>query len=118
MLDIQKTALQKALQTLRALNCQYAVIDPENTKYGDLEVNTAKKGKKKSIHPYGELAGYIGQHLHRINVGEVKEVPYGKYGGEAVQSSAAAWMNKNFGAGAHTSAQNHAKQVLEVLRLV
>lgn len=116
MLDIQKTALQKALQTLRALNCQYAVIDPEQTKHGDLEV-VAKKGKKKSIHPYGELAGYIGQHLHNINVGEVKEVPYAKYGGECVQSSAAAWMNKNFGAGAHTSAQNHSKQVLEVLRL-
>ena len=119
MENIKQGALNKALNTLNALGCKYAVIDEDGNKHGTLEVMAAKTGntKRPSFFPKGEVKNHVMQYIGNIQVGDVKEVPYGKYGGNTIQSSVSSFMHHRYGSGAHTSSQNHAKKALEVLRL-
>lgn len=116
MYQVQEKTLQKALQILDALQCKYVVIDSNNNKYGTLNV-IEKTKRSPRLYPFGEIKSYLEPYLGNIQIGEVVEVPYGKYGGAKVQCHAAGFMCTKFGVKTHTSSQNHARQVLEVLRL-
>lgn len=46
MEEMQKAVLRKALTMLMSLKCQFAVIDPDGQKHGDLEVLPPKPPRK------------------------------------------------------------------------
>jgi hypothetical protein len=118
MYKVQQNTLQKALAMLRAVNCKFLVIDSENNKFGDLEVVEKSTKKRNLLYPRGELKSYIDPYLRNIAIGEVVEIPYGKYAAENLQGSTAGYMCHKYGNGAHTSSQNHDKKVLEVMRML
>lgn len=116
MYKVQEKTLQKALAMLSALHCKFLVIDSNNNKYGELEA-VEKINKRVLLYPKGELKAYIDPYLRDIAIGEVVEIPYGKYAGANLQGSTAGYMCHKYGNSAHTSSQNHGKKVLEVMRM-
>jgi hypothetical protein len=117
MLEIQKKTLQKAIDLLDTLGCSYAIIDIDGEKHGNLDVNEPKNHKRSpSKFPHGEQREYVDSHVRNMKVGEVKEVPWGKYG-KCLQGSIGSWFCKHHGAGSQTSTLNNKTQCIEVLRL-
>lgn len=120
MEQIQKIALEKILKSLTALGCQFAVVDPDGVKHGDLETVEAKARNKRSPvkHPYGELKRYVDAKLDGIAAGQVFEVPQDKFDLEVLQSSCGHYMRFNFGADSYMTTQVREKQLVQVLRLL
>jgi hypothetical protein len=117
MLEIQKKTLQKAVDLLDSLKFTYAIVDTDGNKYGTLDVNSKKKGKRKpSEFPHGEKRAYVNGYLQNMKVGDVVVMPWGKYG-KLLQGSVLSWFCKTHGAGSGTSTINPSNQTIEVLRL-
>jgi hypothetical protein len=117
MKDVQKSALDKAIIWLKAAGCTFAIIDADGNKHGELDVKEKKTRKRTSPYPYGELAAYVSTYLKDLKVGEVGEVPLGKYDRQSIQSSCSSWMCRVFGNGSHTTALDPKRKVIEVLRI-
>lgn len=112
MNEIQKNAFAKALKTLTALNCKFAVITPDNEKFGTLDV--VEKSKRFSKYKKGEVTKYITQFLNNMKVGDVFEIPADKFDLKDIQPRVCDWFSKNRGKDSVTTHQNKTKNVLEV----
>ena len=53
MEQIKQTTLKKAIVLLNAIGAQYAIIDADGKKHGDLEIVEQRK-RKPSAYEYGE----------------------------------------------------------------
>ena len=118
MEHIQKIALEKILKSLTSLGCQFAVVDPDGVKHGDLEIAKAKGKRKPKKHQYGEMHAYVNPKLAGITAGMVISVPKDKYDIEDVQSACGYFMRKNYGADSYMTTQARGKDAVEVLRLL
>jgi hypothetical protein len=112
---IKKQTLTRALSMLNAIGATYAVIEEDGTKHGDLEVLEKKKRAHKYAH--GELSSYASKHIANMSVGDVQEIPFGKYEGEEVRAAAVSWACYHWGNGTATTATIKDKQLVEVLRI-
>lgn len=120
MENIQKIALEKILKSLTALGCQFAVVDPDGVKHGDLELVDPKAKTKRSPlkHPHGELKRYVESHLDGIAIGAVVSVPQDKFDLETLQSSCGHYMRLNFGSDSYMTTQMRDHNLVQVLRLL
>jgi len=100
MENIQTVALKRAINTLTALNCQFAVLTPEGEKFGELEVDTSTKPRKNK-YKQGELKGYVQTFLAPVQVGKDFSVPCDVYGMETTVRSVSNWFYKTYGAGSY-----------------
>jgi hypothetical protein len=100
MESIQTVALKRAINTLTALNCQFAVITPEGEKFGELEVEASTKPRKNK-HKQGELKSYVETFLAPVQVGKDFSVPCGDYDMETTVRSVSNWFYKTYGAGSY-----------------
>lgn len=115
MSGVKQQTLTRALNMLNAIGAIYAVIEQDGTKHGTLEVAEPKKRSGKYAH--GELSGYASEHMANMSVGDVVEIPFGKYEGEEVRSAAVSWACYHWGNGTVTSATIKEKNIVEVLRI-
>lgn len=115
MIGVKQQTLTRALNMLNAIGATYAVIEESGTKHGTLEVVEVKKRKTKYAH--GELSNYTSKHIANMSVGDIEEIPFGKYEGEEVRSSAVSWSCYHWGNGTVTTATLKDKKVVEVLRI-
>jgi hypothetical protein len=117
MLNIQRIALERALNTLNALGATYRVIIGDES-FGTLEVVVPKERKRiPSILPLGTLANYIRPILDNAKVGEVVVVDVKDFEIERLRSAVTAWSCKRWGNGSVMSSVNRADNVIEVLRI-
>lgn len=102
MTTIQKQAAEKAIALLNASGAQYKVIFTDGTEYGDLEIVTQKKHKRRVRIPYGTLQGLYKERVHETNVGGVIQIPIADataLGGNAasLRSAATAYASNVWG---------------------
>ena len=100
MENIQTVALKRAINTLTALNCQFAVITPEGEKFGELEVQALVK-QRKSKYKSGELKNYVDPFLATVEVGKDFTVPCGEFDMKTTIRSVNNWFSKTYGAGSY-----------------
>jgi hypothetical protein len=115
MLGVKEQTLVRALNMLKAIGATYAVIEENGTKHGTLEVLEPRRRGNKYAH--GELSGYASKHIANMSVGDVQEIPFGKYEGEEVRAAAVSWACYHWGNGTVTSATVKDRQLVEVLRI-
>jgi hypothetical protein len=117
MSQIQEQVLKRAIAMLEGIKCSYAVIDPLGNKHGLLDVKEpAVRGGRK--HPHGERSGYVRGFISAMKVGDVVDVPLGKYDAFDVQSSSTSAAHKLWGRGSVTTTINRPKHVVEILRIL
>lgn len=115
MSGVKQQTLTRALNMLNAIGATYAIIEENGTKHGTLEVAEAKKRNSKYAH--GELSTYASKQLANMPVGDLREIPFGKYEGEEVRSAAVSWACYHWGNGTVTTATIKDKKIVEVLRI-
>jgi hypothetical protein len=115
MSGVKQQTLARALSMLNALGVTYAVIEENGTKHGTLEVSESRKRNVKYSH--GELSSYASKYISNMSVGDIQEIPFGKYEGEEVRSSAVSWCCYHWGNGTVTTATVKDRKVVEVLRI-
>lgn len=103
--EVVTKTIEQAVRLLAASGSQFKVISPDGTHYGALEVVTKKK---KTINPnrtYGELRKYYDHFVnYQAKVGEVFEIPAGKYPPEDIRSGVCAKLSTLWGNSTYTSA--------------
>lgn len=113
-MSVKQQALEKALQILDALKCEYKIITSDGQEHGDLVV-VANRKRSKPLLPIGTYANYIRPHLEKMQVGDVAVVPFGKFTGGDLQSNIGARAIHLWGAGSYKSCING--DAVEVLRI-
>lgn len=114
MNPFEQTSFNRAINILKALKCQYAVILPDGTKHGELEV-TVKKEEKE--YEYGEITGYVEEFVKEMNVGQTLTIHAGKYPIDKVQGACLNWFHKRHGAGSVTTSRNRLTNIVEAMRI-
>jgi hypothetical protein len=117
MSQIQEQALKRAIALLEGMKCSYAIIDPLGNKHGLLAVKEpiVRNGVRK--HPHGERSAYVRTYLSPMNVGDVVDIPLGKYDALDVQASATSAAHRMWDKGSVTTTINRPKQVVELMRI-
>ena len=118
MSNIQEVVLKRAIAMLEGLKCSYAVIDPLGNKHGLLAVKEPTVRSSVRKHPHGEREHYIRTYISTMMVGNVVEVPFGKYDALDVQSSSTSAAHKMWGKGSVTTTINRTNGVLEIMRIL
>lgn len=117
MTQLQEQVLKRVVAMLEGIKCSYAIIDPLGNKHGLLAVKEpAQRGARKF--PHGERSNYVRAFLANMQVGDVVDVPMGKYEAIDIQSSATSAAHKLWGKGSVTTTMNRPKQVVELLRIL
>ena len=116
MREIENKVLNKALQMLDALKCEYAIVDSDGTKHGELQIQP-KKAKRPVKYEWGALTNHIRPLVQSIKIGEVVKVPVAPFDIESVQGSVGSLCFKLWGRGNHTSALTKDRTYIEVLKL-
>jgi hypothetical protein len=116
MEQIKQTTLKKAIVLLNAIGAQYAIIDADGKKHGDLEIVEQRK-RKPSAYEYGELTNYCRTYFKDLAVGDVQVFPIGNYPIEVMQRTLSSWICKNYGNGTHTTCMSENRQSIEILRI-
>lgn len=78
MNTIQTRVLINAVKLLDAVGFQYAIIDSDGNKTGNLEVVTKPK-RRKALYPHGEVIKHIKPYIDNIKVNTTVEIPVGKF---------------------------------------
>jgi len=114
---VKREALGRALKILDALECEYAVIDQDGMKHGELEVLLQKENNRAVPRfPRGELVEYITGFLASLKPGATTVVPFDKYTIDEIRGSITPYCTKHFGRGNYITTR--VGDSIEVLRVV
>ena len=116
MEPILKRELDKAIRVLDLIKCEYAIIDPDGQKYGNLEVAEKKKGKSRLKFPRGVIKEHIEPFIKDLALGEFATVPVDKYGAERVQSAILNYMRGRRGENSATTSKSKDELTILVWR--
>lgn len=114
--EVVTKTIQKAVALLKASGCQFKVITMDGEEFGDLEVVHKKTKQLRDGRKYGELSKHIAPHLKlSARVGDVLEIPSGRYNAEHIRSALCAILTKRWGSGSYTTAI--ASDSVQVMRI-
>lgn len=118
-MDVKQQALEKVIKMLDNIGVQYAVIDFDGKKHGNLEVAPPKpeRTRTKYDEPHGEVTKYVRGYIGEMKPGEVIEVPT-KYGRRRTQSALSGYACRIFGNGNTVTSYNATKDTLEIMRIL
>jgi hypothetical protein len=116
MEQIKQTTLKKAIVLLNAIGAQYAIIDTDGEKHGNLEVIEQRK-RRKGLYKHGELTAYCMSNFKELAVGDVLIFPIGPYPIKDMQRTLSSWICKQYGNSTHTTCMSEDRQSIEVLRV-
>jgi hypothetical protein len=103
--EVVTKTIHKAVALLKASGCQFKVITEDGEEFGGLEVVFKKSKTIRDGRTYFELSNHIKPHIGGSSkVGDVLEVPSGKYNPEHIRSALCAILTKRWGAGSYTTA--------------
>jgi len=101
MNTLHKRAVDNAIKLLNAIGAQYAIIDTDGVKTGNLEVVTKIK-RRKALYPHGEVIKHIKPYIDNIKVNTTVEIPVGKFDLATVYRSVSSNASKSWGTGSHS----------------
>jgi hypothetical protein len=101
MNTLHKRAVDNAVKLLNAIGAQYAIIDTDGVKTGNLDVVTKIK-RRKALYPHGEVVKHIKPYMDRIKVNTTVEIPVGKFDLATVYRSVSSNASKSWGTGSHS----------------
>ena len=105
-------AIGRAIQALENMGCQYIVVTPDGTKYGELK----KPKKAKSQYRKGQVLDHVLPHIENIKAGEVGFIPWGDFKKSSVASTLSSYCSRNWGLGSYTyETVDDGFQILRVL---
>lgn len=115
-LVVQNT-INDAVRKLKASGCQFKVVAPDGTEWGDLKVEQPKKKIQNPNRPHGALRNYYDQFVdYTAPVGTVIQIPkHPVYTTEEIRSGVCAKLSTHWGKGTYTTAVSKAG-VVEILR--
>jgi len=118
MNQVEKDVLNKVSNVLQSLNLKFAIIDSDGNKHGDLNIEKAKKVKRRrSIYPLGEVRAQIMPHMSSIMINTTKNIPVGKYQPEVIRGSVSSYATQLWGAGNYKTKVSQDKRYVEVTRM-
>ena len=118
MNQVEKDVLNKVTNVLQSLNLKFAIIDSDGNKHGDLNIEKAKKNKRRrSIYPLGEVRAQIMPHMATIMINTTKNIPVGKYQPEVIRGSVSSYATQLWGAGNYKTKVSQDKRYVEVTRM-
>jgi len=104
MNNLEKAALDKAISFLKAGKFQFAVIDSDGTKHGDLEIVVKTERKRSpSKYPFGSVRQHFYPYVGNLQKDQAVEVPCGSFAPEDLRGSISAWACTNWGNGSHNT---------------
>lgn len=117
MKQIQLATLNRALTLLDAIGAKYAIISPDGTQFGDLQI---ANHKTKDTRPYSfkEMNAYVRDQFILHNVGDVAIIPIDKFDIDELQSAISSHAIKTGGKGHYTTCRSKDKKSIEVLRVM
>lgn len=113
MKHIQEVTLKKAIAMLDAVGCKYHIVC-EHQEFGEPIKGKAKKYEK---YGFGAVTGYIKNYLENMEVGMIKEVPFGSFDYKDLRATISSYLVKQYGKGNCTASTNLENQTIEVLRV-
>lgn len=116
MREIEKKVLNKALQMLDAIKCEYAVVDANGNQHGELQIQP-KKAKRPLKYEWGSLTNHVRPLVQDMKIGEVVNVPIAPFDIASVQGLVGSCCFKLWGKGNHTSSLTKDRLFIEVLKL-
>jgi hypothetical protein len=118
MNQVEKDVLNKVTNVLQSLNLKFAIVDSDGNKHGDLNIEKAKKNKRRrSIYPLGEVRAQIMPHMSSIMINTTKNIPVGKYQPEVIRGSVSSYATQLWGAGNYKTKVSADKRYVEVTRM-
>lgn len=118
MSQIQEQVLKRAISMLEGMKCSYAIIDPIGGKHGLLEVKEPSSRSSVRKYPRAERSKYARSYIASMNVGDVVNVPFGKYEALECQSSVTSASHRMWGKSSVTTTINRPNQVVEIMRIL
>lgn len=116
MEQIKEATLKKAIVLLNAIGAQYAIIDSDGNRHGDLPLAEIPK-RRKNTYPYGTLTNYCVENFKELAIGDVCIFPIGQFEIKEMQRALSSWLCKIYGNGTHTTCMSEDRKSIEVLRV-
>ena len=99
MNNMERITLPKVISMLTACKVQFAIVDSDGKKHGNLDIVAPKK-RSKLKYPFGALANHFTPYIKNLQADQAAEVPCGQYATESMRSAIAGWANSHWGNGA------------------
>jgi hypothetical protein len=118
MNNLQKISLERAISYLKSGKLQYAIIDEDGNKYGDLEVIN-KTGRKRGAlkYPMGTVRNYYLPYVENLQKDDGVSIPCGDFSLEDLQSNLCAWACHVWGSGNYSTVSDKENKSLIIFRL-
>jgi hypothetical protein len=119
MREIENRVLNRALQMLDAIKCEYAVVDADGNQHGELQIKPkkAEKPKRPLKYEWGSLTNHVRPLVQNMKIGEVVVVPIAPFDLASVQGLIGSCCFKLWGKGNHTACLTKDRLAIEVLKL-
>jgi len=116
MREIENKVLNKAIQMLNALKCDYAIVDSDGNTHGELRIQPSK-AKRPLRYPYGSITKHIRPYLEGAKVGDIIRIPIKPFDKETIAGSTASLCCKLWGIGHHTAGLSTDGSYVEVFKI-
>jgi hypothetical protein len=114
MNQFEENIFNRALKTLSALNCKYAVLTPNAQRHGDWDMFETLNVKKFA---HGEVTRYIAPLLEDIQVGEIRKIPLQDYSKKLLSGAIYAWFYRKHGTATAVTSRNNEEKCIDVMRI-
>lgn len=115
MNQFEETIFNRAINSLRALNCKFAILTPNAQKHGDWDILEEMNVKKFA---HGEVTKYVTPLLENIEVGETRKIPWQDYQKKVLGGAIYSWFYKKHGTASAVTSRNNEEQCIEVMRIL
>jgi hypothetical protein len=116
MNTLHQKALTNAIKLLNAIGAQYAIVDVDLKKHGDLEVKRSKKKRQPPKYAHGVMRAHIKPHLDHIKANETARIPVEPYDLPTVYRSASATSTTLWGRHSHKVGTSPDKKFVLITR--
>ena len=115
MNNLERITLPKVMSMLNACKVQFAIIDSDGKKHGNLEV--VEKSKRRPLkYPFGALAKHFAPYIENLTEDQAAEVPCKEYDIESMRSAIAGWASSHWGNGSCSTMLDRKSNTVLVFR--
>jgi len=115
MHKLQEKGIEKVIEFLKSINCQYKVIDTDGKVFTNITENPFVKKRAEPAYPVGAMTSHIRKHADNIKIGDVIKIPVGEFDVPRLSSVASSYFSQKFGNGSCTT--HRTNDGVEVLRM-
>ena len=112
---VKKIAIMKAIAMLKAVGCQFKVVDPEGSEYGELSIK--KLPRRVNPFPKGAVQNHVHPRIESMKPCDTVMIPFSQFGGKVIARSVSAYARKNWGENSYTAHRDPKAATVEILRI-